>query len=165
MNGLTSMRRNQDSERHLRMIRFIISSILIPLIIAISAYGQNFIVKKVIDGDTLLLTNGEYVRLIGVDTPETKHPEKPVEYFGKEAYLFTKNMVEGKEVRLQYDWQRRDKYNRLLAYVYLMDGAFLNAEIIKQGYGSAYTKYPFKYLEEFRILEREARENQKGLWK
>ena len=53
--------------------------------------------------DTLLLTNGEYVRLIGVDTPETKHPEKPVEYFGKEAYLFTQTMVEGKEVRLEYD--------------------------------------------------------------
>jgi micrococcal nuclease len=122
-------------------------------------------VKRVIDGDTLELTNGERVRLIGVDTPETKHPEKPVEYFGKEAYRFTQKMVEGKQVRLEYDWQRRDKYNRLLAYVYLLDGTFLNAEIIKQGYGFAYTKYPFKYLEEFRGYEREARENKRGLWK
>src|SRR4030043_1831833 len=70
-------------------------------------------VERVIDGDTLLLRNGEYVRLIGVDTPETKHPEKPVEYFGKEAYLFTKNMVEGKQVQLQYDWQSRDRYGRI----------------------------------------------------
>ena len=122
-------------------------------------------VKRVVDGDTLLLANDEQVRLIGVDTPETKHPQKPIERFGKEASLFTKKMVEGKEVRLEYDWQRRDKYNRLLAYVYLSDGTFLNAEIIKQGYGFAYTKYPFKYLEDFREYEREARENKKGLWK
>jgi micrococcal nuclease len=74
-------------------------------------------------------------------------------------------MVEGKEVRLEFDWQRRDKYGRLLAYVYLTDGAFLNAEIIKQGYGFAYTKYPFKYLDEFGGYEKEARENGRGLWK
>ncbi len=122
-------------------------------------------VKRVIDGDTLLLTTGERVRLIGVDTPETKHPQKPVQYFGKEAYLFTKKMTEGKEIRLEYDWQRRDKYGRLLAYVYLLDGTFLNAEIIKQGYGFAYTRFPFKYLEEFRRYERVAREKKIGLWK
>jgi micrococcal nuclease len=129
-------------------------------------FAQDWVkVKRVVDGDTLLLANDEWVRLIGVDTPETKHPQKPIERFGKEASLFTKEMVEGKEVRLEYDWQRRDKYNRLLAYVYLSDGTFLNAEIIKQGYGFAYTKYPFKYLEDFREYEREARENKKGLWK
>ncbi len=122
-------------------------------------------VKRVIDGDTLLLTNGEKVRLIGVDTPETKHPQKPVQRFGREAYLFTRELVEGKEARLEFDWQRRDKYGRLLAYVYLTDGTFLNAEIIIQGYGFAYTRFPFKYLEEFRKYEREARENGKGLWK
>jgi micrococcal nuclease len=115
--------------------------------------------------DTLLLTNGEYVRLIGVDTPETKHPEKPVERSGKEAYLFTKKTAEGMEVRLEYDQTRKDRYGRLLAYVYLLDGTFLNAEIIKQEYGFAYTKYPFKYMEKFRGYEREAREAEKGLWK
>ncbi|MCG2772505.1 MAG: thermonuclease family protein [Desulfobacterales bacterium] len=105
------------------------------------------------------------MRLIGVDTPETVHPQKPVEYFGKEASEFTRRMVEGKEVCLKFDWQQRDKYKRLLAYVYLLDGTFLNAEIIKQGYGFAYTRYPFKYLEEFRRYEREAREEKKGLWR
>ena len=139
--------------------------LLIVLLSTISNAGDLAIVKRAVDGDTLLLTNGERVRLIGVDTPETKHPKKPVQRFGKEAYLFTKKMVEGKEVRLEYDWQRRDKYNRLLAYVYLLDGTFLNAEIIKQGYGFAYTRFPFKYLEEFRRYEREARENGRGLWK
>ena len=87
------------------------------------------------------------------------HVNKP----GKEAYLFTKRMAEGKEVRLGHDWQKRDKYGRLLAYVYLMDGTFLNTEIIKQGYGFAYTKYPFKYLDEFRRQEKEARERKMGL--
>jgi len=134
------------------------------------AHAETHRVKRVIDGDTLMLSNGQKVRLIGVDTPETKHPQKPVQYFGKEAYLFTKRMVEGKEVRLEYvrleyDWREKDKYGRPLAYVYLMDGTFLNAEIIKQGYGFAYTKFPFKYLEEFRQYEREARVNGRGLWR
>jgi micrococcal nuclease len=138
--------------------------LLITLLIT-SLYGQDAVrVKHVVDGDTLLLTNGERVRLIGVDTPETKHPQKPVEHFGEEAYRFTQRMVEGKKVRLEYDQTRRDRYGRILAYVYLMDGTFLNAEIIKQGYGFAYTKYPFKYLNEFRKYEREARENGNGLW-
>ena len=119
---------------------------------------------RVVDGDTIILDGYERVRLIGVDTPETKHPKKPVQYFGKEVYEFTKRMVEGKKVRLEYDWQRKDKYGRTLAYVFLEDGTFLNAEIIKQGYGFAYTRYPFKYLEEFRKYEIEAREKKRGLW-
>jgi micrococcal nuclease len=73
--------------------------------------------------------------------------------------------VEGKKVRSEYDWQRRDRYGRLPAYVYLPNGTFLNAELIRQGYGHAYTKYPFKYMDEFKQLEREARESGKGLWK
>jgi endonuclease YncB( thermonuclease family) len=96
------------------------------------------------------LTTGERVRLIGVDTPETKDPRKPVQYFGKEASAFTQRLVEGKRVRLEYDQQRADKYGRTLAFVYLDDGTFVNAEIIKQGYGFAYTRFPFTYLEQFR---------------
>ena len=120
---------------------------------------------RVVDGDTIVVKGIGKVRLIGVDTPETVHPRKPVEYFGKEASAFTKRMVEGKKIRLEYDWQRKDKYNRTLAYVYLENGTFLNAELIKQGYGHAYTRYSFKYLEQFRKYEKEARENKRGLWK
>jgi micrococcal nuclease len=127
--------------------------------------GPVFQVTRVIDGDTLLLSNGERVRLIGVDTPELYHPLKPVQYFAEEASQFTRKMAEGKRVRLEYDWRRLDRYNRLLAYVYLEDGTFLNAEIIRQGYGFAYTKYPFRYMEQFLKYEREARENERGLWK
>jgi micrococcal nuclease len=130
-----------------------------------ASHAEIYKVKRVIDGDTLLLINGEKVRLIGVDTPETKHPQKRVQYFGREAHLFTERMVGGKEVRFEFERQKRDKYGRLLAYVYLSDGTFLNAEIIKQGYGFAYTRFPFKYMEEFRRYQREARENGKGLWR
>ena len=97
---------------------------------------------RAVDGDTIIVNIAgvkERVRLIGVDTPETKHPRKPVQRFGKEASMFTANMVEGKKVRLEFDQNQRDRYKRLLAYVYLEDGTFLNAEIIKQGYGHAYT--------------------------
>ena len=122
-------------------------------------------VVRVVDGDTLLLDRKERVRLIGVDTPETVDPRRPVERFGKEASAFTKRMAEGEKVRLEYDQDRKDRFGRTLAYVYLEDGTFLNAEIVKQGYGHAYTRFPFKYLDEFRDYEREAREAQRGLWK
>ena len=135
------------------------------LLATFTASSPGVRVARVIDGDTLLLSNGERVRLIGVDTPELHHPLKPVQYFAREASEFTREMTEGKQVRLEYDWQNRDRYGRLLAYVYLQDGTFLNAEIIRQGYGFAYTKYPFRYREEFRQYEREARENGRGLWK
>lgn len=127
--------------------------------------GDNLIVvSRVVDGDTLDLATRERVRLIGVDTPETKHPQKPVQRFGREATDFTTSLVQGKSVRLEYDQQRQDKYGRTLAYVFLEDGTFVNAEIIRQGYGFAYTRFPFKYLEEFRRLEREARESGRGMW-
>jgi micrococcal nuclease len=154
------LRWNVKSYLYLLVILLVLSSVVI---------AQDFyLCTRVVDGDTIVVEiegKQEKVRLIGVDTPETVHPSKPVEYFGKEASVFTRSMVERKKVTLDYDWQKRDKYGRLLAYVYLEDGKFLNAEIIKQGYGFAYTKYPFKYLEEFRQYEKDARNNSRGLWK
>jgi micrococcal nuclease len=142
-----------------------ILTIVLSLLLSTTALAQDLrTVTRVVDGDTIILNGNERVRLIGVDTPETVHPQEPVEYYGTEASAFTKRLCEGKSVRLEYDWQKQDKYGRTLAYVYLEDGTFLNAEIIKQGYGHAYTRFPFKHLEEFRGYEREARENGKGLW-
>jgi micrococcal nuclease len=87
-----------------------------------------------------------------------------VEYFGKEASAFARRLAEGKRARLEYDHERYDRYRRTLAYVHLEDGTFLNAEIVRQGYGQAYTRFPFRYADQFRAYEREARENRRGLW-
>jgi len=126
-------------------------------------------VTRVVDGDTLQLDGSERVRLIGVDTPETVHPRKPVQCFGTEASKFTKRLAQGQTVRLAFDQANahvghRDRYHRTLAYVYLSSGLLINREIIRQGYGHAYTYYPFRYLEDFRAAEREARQNSRGLW-
>lgn len=146
--------------------RFVISLLAALSVSVITYAGDTLKVERVIDGDTFVLTTGDKVRLIGVDTPETVHPSKPVEYFGQEASDFLKRILTNQSVVLDYDWQRVDKYGRLLAYVSLLDGTFVNAEIIRQGYGHAYTKYPFRqdYMDQFRQLEVDARESYRGLW-
>jgi micrococcal nuclease len=127
-----------------------------------------------VDGDTIRVRipnppNGlgvvETIRLIGVDTPETVHPQRDVEFFGKEASEYTKSQLLGKTVYLAFDWDLRDRYGRLLAYVYGDDKICHNAEIVRQGYGHAYTKYSFRFMDEFRGYEREARNGKRGLWK
>ena len=126
------------------------------------AAGQ--VVERVVDGDTIIVAGVGRVRLIGVDTPETVDPRRPVQYFGQEASAFTKRLVEGRRVRLEYDQRRTDRYGRTLAYVWLPGGPMANAEIIRRGFGHAYTRFPFRYLEEFRRLERDARLAGRGLW-
>lgn len=129
--------------------------------------GKNSCVAKVtfvIDGDTISLSTGEKVRYIGVDTPETKHPIKKVECFGSEAFEKNKQLVWGKEVRLEKDVSDKDKYGRLLRYVYL-DDIFINDYLARNGYASAATFPPdVKFSEQFRLAEREARFEGRGLW-
>lgn len=121
------------------------------------------------DGDTIAVDmNGrnETIRFIGVDTPETHDPRKAVQCFGKAAAGFTRQFIGGSNVRLEADPlnTNRDRYNRLLRYVYLPDGRLVNAEIIKQGYGFAYLGFPFSKSEDFAQYQRKARENERGLW-
>ena len=85
--------------------------------------------------------------------------------FAMEALRFTREVTDGKGVRLEYDRQRTDTYGHTLAYVYLDDGTLLNAELIRQGYAFVYTRYPFRLADEFRRYEQQARENRRGLWK
>jgi micrococcal nuclease len=126
-------------------------------------------VTDVIDGDTIeIYYNGtiEKVRLIGIDTPESKHPQKPVECFSKEATEKMKSLVEGKQVRIEFDesQDKRDKYDRLLLYIWQGD-TFVNKEMILQGYAHEYTyRLPYKYQDEFKAAEKEAREHERGLW-
>lgn len=127
--------------------------------------GQAAVVKRVVDGDTLLLKDGRRIRLLGVDTPETKKPDTPVEPFGPEACAFTRDHVEGKPVRLQFDKERVDKYGRVLAFVY-RDEWFLNEALIREGYGRALTQYPYSesMKRRFRAAEKEARREKRGIW-
>lgn len=136
-------------------------------------------VKRVVDGDTILLETGERVRLIGIDTPELHDSDKllrdsersgqshsVIRELGERSYTFTRNLVDGKRVSLEFDVERYDKYKRLLAYVFLKDGTFVNAEIVKQGYASLMSIPPnVKYSDLFLQLYREARESRRGLWK
>ncbi|MCM8770577.1 MAG: thermonuclease family protein [Candidatus Omnitrophica bacterium] len=140
---------------------------------------NDILVRRVVDGDTLVLETGERVRLIGIDTPEmhesnklyrdaqrTKQDIKTIQELGRQSYLFTKNLVEGKRVRLEFDVEKYDKYKRLLAYVFLADGTFVNAEIVRQGYANLLTIPPnVKYSAFFLKLYQEARQNRRGLWK
>jgi micrococcal nuclease len=136
-------------------------------------------VSRAVDGDTLVLETGERVRLIGIDTPEmhesnklyrdaerTKQDITTIQKLGRRAYEFTKNLAEGKRVSLEFDVEKYDKYKRLLAYVYLKNGTFVNAEVVKQGYASLMTYPPnVKYADLLLKLYQEARENRRGLWK
>ena len=142
----------------------LIHLIIIVTITASAIAGDLVKVVRVIDGDTFVIETGERVRLIGIDTPETVHPSKPVEFYGKEASNFTKQLIEGKRLRLEYDQQRKDRYGRVLAYAFL-DSTFINAKLIQEGYAHAYTRFPFKYSEEFREYEREAMRKGVGLWR
>jgi micrococcal nuclease len=118
-----------------------------------------------VDGDTLLLVGGERVRLIGIDTPESVKPETPPELFGPEASAFTKQLVEGREVRLEFDRHREDQYGRTLAFVYIGE-LLLNEEIVRQGFSRAETRFHFRsdYQKRFVAAEQAARAARRGIW-
>ena len=128
------------------------------------AQAETIRVQRVIDGDTIELDTGERIRLIGVDTPEMKDKRPAVKELARAATSFVRQLVEGKPVSLEYDRAPRDRWERTLAYVYLEDGTFLNAEIIRQGYGLTCKRHSFRFRGQFRRLEREAQQNGRGLW-
>lgn len=135
----------------------------------INISSSGILVTKVIDGDTIEIEGGEKVRYLGVDTPETKDPRKPVQCFGKEASNKNKELVEGKRVILEKDITDTDKYNRLLRFVFLPleDGnrLFVNDYLIREGYAQVLTIPPdVKFGEQFLEAQRQAREQKKGLW-
>jgi micrococcal nuclease len=133
---------------------------------------KEFAVTKVVDGDTLDIDaiDGNHmttrVRLIGVDTPETKKPNTPVAYYGPEASEYAKMMADGKRVTIWLDTisATRDRYGRLLAYVKLPDGRVLNELLISEGYGYAYTVFRHGYSQKYVQLEASAKRAKKGLW-
>ena len=133
----------------------------------VPAQGEDSAVVRVIDGDTIEVTGGTRVRLIGVDTPETVDPGSPVECFGPEATRYANELLpSGTRVRLVYDVQRRDSFGRTLAYVYkLSDGVFVNLAIARNGFAQQDTVAPnVAHAEEFRAAAANARTAGLGLW-
>ncbi len=135
--------------------------------------SANALVVKVVDGDTVhaeLLETGETetIRFLGVNTPESVDPRRPVECFGKEASRFMKTLLDGMFVYLESDPEadERDKYGRLLRTVFLKDGTNVNALLLQEGYAHAYLSFPMNEERKilYRRLEREAREGERGLW-
>ena len=124
----------------------------------------------VADGDTITLEDLGTVRFIGVDTPEKNHPMLPSQFMAEEAGAFTRKLCLGKNIRLEYDGfddDKRGNYGRILAYLYLEDGTFVQKQLLIKGYAAVYTKYPFdrKRKQKFLTWEQEARQNGRGLWK
>jgi endonuclease YncB( thermonuclease family) len=127
-------------------------------------------VVEVIDGDTIKVDIAgkiEAVRLIGIDTPEIAHPNHPQDdYFGPEAAQYAKQLLEGRSVYLIPDpmQSNRDKYDRLLRYVFWEDGTLINAKLIADGFAYNYIYEPFQFMKQFDYLEKQAKEKQLGLW-
>jgi len=157
----------------LKRFNFLVSTTIICfLFLGFSYKGEERYVKvqRVIDGDTFVIENGskkgERVRLIGIDAPETRRTaRKEVGYYGVEAKEHLQAMLTGKNVKLVFDVGKKDRYGRLLAYVYLRE-KFVNAELVEQGYAVTYTLTPnVQYADFFVKLERQARQAKRGLWK
>jgi micrococcal nuclease len=131
--------------------------------------GAEGTVTRVVDGDTVhvdLAGIDETVRYIGVDTPESRRPGTPVQCFAKVASARNAALVDGEEVRLRFDVERRDRYGRLLAYVYRSDdGLFVNERLVRDGYARSLTVPPnVRHADRFARLQREARKARRGLW-
>ena len=135
---------------------------------SVPAHSENAVVVRVIDGDTITVQIAgaiRTIRLIGVDTPETKHPTKAVQPLGPEASAFTQAALDRKTVRLEADpaGDDSDRYDRLLRYVYL-DGKNFNARLIREGYATAIRAFPYSRKREFLRLEAQARQERRGIW-
>jgi len=148
------------------------NKLLFIIIIAIVLSGcyesdysnYNFKVVYIYDGDTVKLSNGEKVRYIGIDTPEMNYNNPPAEYFAQEAKEYNAKLVLGKKVKLEFDVVKRDKYGRLLAYVYI-DGKHISQDMIERGFAKVLMIPPnLKFADYFLTLQNLAKEEKRGIW-
>jgi len=121
-------------------------------------------VRQVIDGDTITVSGVGVVRLLGVDAPEKQGGYRPSEPFGDAATAFMRRLLDGKDVRLEYDGPRKDQYNRTLAYVFLPDGRLANLEIIKAGLAETYRRFEYRRKPEYFAAEKDAKDARRGMW-
>jgi len=150
--------------KNIKILIAFVLVVIISIVLIISFKGEEpvFKVIKVIDGDTIAIEGGEVVRYIGINTSEIRQDNN--DCFAQEAWDVNKKLVEGKEVKLKKDVSNKDKYGRLLRYVWI-DNLFVNEYLIKEGYALS-AKYPpdIKYAEQFDSFEKQAEENNLGLW-
>ena len=141
----------------------LMAGVILTAIPIISRVANNAI-SRIIDGDTFELVDGRTIRLLGVDCPESKDPQKPLEYFAPESAAFLDSLIGAKLVRLEIDEYSSDRYGRYLCYVWVDDTLLVNREIIKRGYGMAYLRYPHKLEDDFLKYELDARRKAIGMW-
>ena len=169
------LKQTQRKLKHLTiaLIAAIIVAIAMPTAHFLFQFTQketNYEVRRIVDGDTVEIQyEGKVtsVQLIGVNAPETVHPDKPIEPYGEEATNFLRELLLDESVYIRFEENERDKYDRLLGYVYrTFDDLFINLEIIREGYGRVDTRHrPFKHEELFMAYQSRAKDIRKGLWK
>jgi micrococcal nuclease len=150
--------------KYLLHLYLILSS---ALLISASAVEQKWIsVKWVSDGDTIVLGDGRHVRYIGINAPEIAHDNQKAEAFGYTAKKYNQSLVRSKKVRLEFDKEKYDRYGRLLAYIFLLDGTFINKEMIEKGYAYALPRKPnVKYHTMLLQTQRDAMSAKQGMWR
>jgi len=131
---------------------------------AAAASAATLRVRQVIDGDTITVSGIGTVRLLGVDAPEKTGGYRESEPYGDAATRFMKTLLDGKLVRLEYDGERKDQYDRTLAYVFLEDGTLANEAIIRAGFAETYRRFTYRRKADFQAAEREARQARRGMW-
>jgi micrococcal nuclease len=158
-------------------VKYLLSILLFILPVVMSGQAASsepegwFTVTRVVDGDTFWVDDGSEkglkIRLIGIDAPEPRNTgTRPKGFFGAESSGYLQELLRDKRVRLEYDVSRYDRYRRTLAYAYLEDGTFVNAELVRNGYAMVMTMPPnVKYADTFNELASKARKQKKGLWK
>lgn len=123
-------------------------------------------VKWVVDGDTIVLTDGRHVRYIGIDAPEVDHGDRQGEAMGEAARSFNRHLVNKHRLRLSYDLEKSDRYGRTLAYVYRRDGLFVNVELIQRGYAHVLYRHPNTGKQEMLLgAQRKAMLAGRGIWR
>ncbi len=123
-------------------------------------------VKWVNDGDTIVLTNGWRVRYIGIDAPEIEHENQKAQPYAYKAKSFNKKLVMSPKINLEFDQERRDRYGRLLAYIFLEDGSFLNSRMLENGLAYYLYRRPnVKYEKRLMKIQQEAMKIKKGIWR
>ena len=164
-NGPITTDNRPDVESMKRLIALTLVSLFFNLFQEASYADTWHAVKWVVDGDTVVLSNGRKLRYIGINAPELEHNDRKAEPYARESKQFNAVLVNRKNIRLEFDKERTDQYKRLLAYVFLKNGTFVNAEILSNGYAYLlYHRPNTKHNSTLLNSQRAAMSAQKGIW-